>query len=126
MEGVFAFLDVLLGGAALIVKAHHPVRLHWQAGDDEADLRKQIARVPFDLGDNTAFLAPGRRLIVEILVDALDLGERGAADVPRQPMRDLLTQDVFGRQSDGVKIARFFQPLVNRRIGKYVMSAHHT
>jgi hypothetical protein len=25
MEGVFAFLDVLLGGAALIVKPHHPV-----------------------------------------------------------------------------------------------------
>ena len=35
-EGVFALLDVLLGGAASIVKADHPVRLHRQVGDDEA------------------------------------------------------------------------------------------
>ena len=97
MEGVFAFLDVLLGGAALIVKPHHPVRLHRQVGDDEADLRKQLARVPFDLGDNTAFLAPGRRLIVEILEEPFDLGQRRSPHGPRQPMGDLLAQDIVGR-----------------------------
>jgi len=29
---------VLLGGAALVVEAHHSVGLHGQVGDDEADL----------------------------------------------------------------------------------------
>ena len=30
VEGVFAFLDVLLGGAALVIEPHHPVWLHRQ------------------------------------------------------------------------------------------------
>ncbi|MCK9991773.1 MAG: hypothetical protein Dbin4_00293 [Alphaproteobacteria bacterium] len=38
VEGVFALLDVLLGRAALIVEQHHPIRLHGQVGDDEANL----------------------------------------------------------------------------------------
>lgn len=31
-EGDFAFFDVLLGGAALVMEPHHPVRLHQQVG----------------------------------------------------------------------------------------------
>lgn len=73
VEGVFALLDVLLGRAALIVELHHPIQLHGQVGDDEADLWKQLAQVPFDLSDHPAFLAPGRRLIVEILEEPFDL-----------------------------------------------------
>ena len=63
-KGILAFLDVLLGGAALIIEPHHPIRLHGQVGDDEADLWKQLARVPFDLGDHTARLVPGCGLIL--------------------------------------------------------------
>lgn len=74
MEGIFAFLDLLLGRAALIVEPHHPTRLHGQVGDGEADHRKQLARVPFDLGDNTARLVPGCGLILEDVVEALPLG----------------------------------------------------
>ena len=55
---VLAFLDVLLGGAALIVEADDPVRLHWQVGDNEADAREQFAGMPFDFGDDTARLVP--------------------------------------------------------------------
>lgn len=76
MEGVFAFLDVLLGGAALVVEAHHPVWFHRQVDDDEADFGEQVARVPFDLGDRPARLVPGCRLILEVFVEALDLGLR--------------------------------------------------
>jgi hypothetical protein len=38
VEGVLALLDMLLGGAALIVEPHHPIRFHRQVCDDEADL----------------------------------------------------------------------------------------
>lgn len=52
-ERRIALFDVLLGGAApLVVEPHHPVRLHRQVGDDEADTREQFARMPFDLGDH--------------------------------------------------------------------------
>ena len=69
---MLAFFDVLLSGAALVVEPHHPVRVHRQFGDDEANTRKQLSRVPFDLGDHPARLVPGRRLILEVLVEAFD------------------------------------------------------
>jgi hypothetical protein len=31
-----SLLDMLLGGAALIVETHHTIRFHGQVGDDEA------------------------------------------------------------------------------------------
>jgi hypothetical protein len=39
-EGVIAFLDMLLGGAALVIEPHHPLGLHGQVGDDEAHTGK--------------------------------------------------------------------------------------
>ena len=77
--------------------------------------REQLARMPFDLGDHPAFLVPGRRLILEVLIEALDLGLRGSPDRARQPMRDLLAQDVARRQPDGVEITCLFQSFVERR-----------
>ncbi len=52
-----AFLDMLFGGAALVVESNDPVRLHRQLGDHEAylweaDLREQVTRMPFDIGDD--------------------------------------------------------------------------
>jgi hypothetical protein len=49
---------VLFGGAALVVEAHHPVRVHRHIGDDEAHFWEQLARMPFDLGGDTAGLVP--------------------------------------------------------------------
>ena len=74
MEGVFALLDMLLGGAAPVVEPDHPIRLHRQVGDDEADLGEQLARMPFDLGDHAAWLVPTLSLILEVLVEPLHLG----------------------------------------------------
>lgn len=36
-EGVFALLEEPLGGATLAVESHHPIGLHGQVDDDEAD-----------------------------------------------------------------------------------------
>lgn len=49
--------------AALVVEQDHPVPLHGQIGDDEADLWEQLARMPFDLGNDTVRLVPTPRLI---------------------------------------------------------------
>jgi hypothetical protein len=102
---------VLLGGAALVVEAHHPVRVHGQVGDDEADFWEQLARTPFCLGGDTAGLVPGCGLILEVVIEALDLGWRGAAEGAGQLMRDPRTQDGIGGRPDGVEIARFLQLL---------------
>lgn len=49
-EGMFGFLDVRLGGAALVVVPHDPVGVLGHVGDDEADFWEQLARMPFNLG----------------------------------------------------------------------------
>ena len=110
-----AFLDILLGVATLVVEAHHPVRVHRHIGDNEADFWEQLARMPFDLGDQPAWLIPALRLILDVLEDTLDLGWRGAADGAGQSMRNLLLKHCIGGQPDGVEIARLFQPRVDRR-----------
>jgi hypothetical protein len=115
VEGVFAFFDVLLGGAALVIEAHHPVGFHLQVGDDDTLAGEQFARMPFDLGNHSARDLPGLRLIVEIDEKPLDLGQRGPPHGPRQPMRDLLSQDVAGGQSDGIEIASLFKARIDRR-----------
>lgn len=73
-ESVFTLLDVLLGGAASIVEAGDLVRLHGKVGDDEADLREQLARMPFDLGNDPARPVPGCGMILELLVKPIHLG----------------------------------------------------
>jgi hypothetical protein len=75
VEGILALLEVLLGPAALIVEPHHPIRVHRQVGDDVADLWEHLARMPFGLRDGPALLIPGCGLILEILLEALDLGQ---------------------------------------------------
>jgi hypothetical protein len=80
VDCMLAFFDALPGsvclhareGAALIVEADDPVRFHRQAGDHKSDTGKQLARMPFDFGDNPAWLVPGCRLILELAVDALN------------------------------------------------------
>lgn len=58
-------LEMLLGGATLIAEPHHTVRLHRQVGDDEAGMREQLVRMPFDFGDYPALLIPALRLILD-------------------------------------------------------------
>ncbi len=53
-----SFLDMLFGGAALVVEPNDPVRLHRRVGDDKADLREQVTRMPFDPGDDPPWFVP--------------------------------------------------------------------
>ena len=73
-EGILALFDLLLGRASSVVVAGDLIGLHGQVGDDEAHAGEQLARMPLDLGDDAARLVPGRSLILEVLVKALDLG----------------------------------------------------
>ena len=57
-DGVLAFLDMLLGGAALVVEPKQFFGCKWNIGHDEAKAREQLAGVPFDLGNHLTGLAP--------------------------------------------------------------------
>jgi len=52
--GPFAFLDPLLGRAALIVERHDPLGWARQVRHDEADAGIEFARMPLDLGHDAA------------------------------------------------------------------------
>ena len=92
---MLALLDVLPGGAALVIEPNHPVWFHRQVGDNETHTGEQLTRVPFDPGDDAALLVPGRRLIVEIHEEPLHPGPGGPPHGPHQPMRDLFPEPVF-------------------------------
>jgi hypothetical protein len=96
VEGILALFDVLLGGASLVMEAHLTIGLHRPIGEDEVHAGEQIARRPFDLGYHQAFLVSRRGLLVEIDEEAFDLGQREPPYGPRQPMHDLLPQDIAG------------------------------
>ena len=66
VQGIFAFLDPLLGGAATVVKVNHPLGLCAHIGHDETDSRKEFAAMPLDLGNHPARPVPTGGLIVEI------------------------------------------------------------
>jgi len=86
---VFAFLDVLLRFASLIVEGHHLLGWAAQIGDDEADTGNQFPRMPFNLGNDTAFLVPRSGLhlakcFTEINGGTLEIESTlGAADLSR-------------------------------------------
>ncbi len=62
VQGVLAFLDPLLGGAASIVKVHHPWSLCTHIGDNETDPRKEFALMPLNLGNHPTSPGPNWRL----------------------------------------------------------------
>ncbi len=59
LEGVFASLDMLIGGAAPVVEADHPIRPHGKVGYNEDDTWEQLFRIPLDLRDHKALLVLG-------------------------------------------------------------------
>lgn len=95
---LLAFLDVLLGGAALVVEADDPVRFHRHVGDHEAHAREQLAGMPFHLGDDPTGLVPGCRLILEVAVDALNAFWR-ISHRPLEQIRDFALKNAVGAQA---------------------------
>ena len=90
----------------------------WQVGDDEAQAGEQLPRMPLDLRDHAAFTLPALRLIMEVLVEALDPGLRGPPHWPGQAVRDFLPQHGIGGQPDSVEIACFFKAFIDRGNGE--------
>ena len=82
LDGVLALLDVLLSRAAPIVEGHHPLGRPAEIGDDEPDTGKQLAGVPFDLGDDPPRLIPGPGLVAETCIKASHIVRRPADRTP--------------------------------------------
>lgn len=58
IDRLIVFLGMPICCAALIIELDNPVCLYRQVGDHKSDTGKQLARMPFDFGDNTARLLP--------------------------------------------------------------------
>src|SRR5690242_9146432 len=69
-------------GPGLVIEGDDALGRACQIGDDEADARVQLARMPFDLGHDVAPLVPALRLIAEA-------GKIAAHLVRRSPNRAL-------------------------------------
>ena len=110
LERILALLDMLLGGAPAIVEGHHA--LVWQAaiGNDEADRRKQFARVELDLRHDPAGVRPAFRPVVEAGVEAHDMVRRSTGATLCQPVDPLV--------QFGIIPALGFQKIEQRRVGK--------
>jgi hypothetical protein len=64
-NGVIAFFDPLLRGAALVVKRLNPLGWPRHVGHDEPDARMQFVKVPLHLGHNPAWLGSRSGLVTE-------------------------------------------------------------
>jgi hypothetical protein len=87
VDGLLAFLDVLLGGATLIMEVDDPVGVHWQVGHDKADPRERFAGMPLDFGYDPPGLVPRCRLIFHVAVEAPHMVRRSSHRTLEQ-MRD--------------------------------------
>src|SRR5207253_1281327 len=81
-------------------------------GDDEADARNKLARMPLDFGDYSARLGPACRLIGEIGMEPANL-VRGSPDWPLEQIPDPPLQDGVFRQTYGVFDPFGFEELVD-------------
>src|SRR3954454_25371389 len=82
MDRSLAFLDPLLARAALVVEGDDTLGGTAHVGDDEADARNKLARMPLDFGNHPARLGPACRLVGEIGVVPPDLARRSSRTVP--------------------------------------------
>jgi hypothetical protein len=69
-DRALAFLDPLLARPALVVEGDDVLGGARHVGDDKADARVKFARMPFDLGDDTAGFCPASGLIGEVRLRA--------------------------------------------------------
>src|SRR3954447_17373723 len=112
LDRILPFFDVLLACAALVLEGDNTLGRARQVGDDEADARIQLARMPFYLGHDMARPVPALRLIAEAGVVPSHL-VRWSPDWALQQISDLILQDLVGRQPDRVACALDFEELVN-------------
>ena len=113
-DRVLAFSDPLLRRAAPVVERNDPFGGTGQVGDDEADPRIQLPRMPFDLGHNTPGLAPACGPVAEAGEVPSDF-MRGAAPRTAQQVANAVLKHLVPRQSDRVTETFSLQILVDLR-----------
>jgi hypothetical protein len=116
VKGVFAFLDVLLGGAALVVKPGDPVRLHRQVGDDEADAGNSSPGCHSILAITRRGLSQLCRLILEVLVEALHLG-RMLRLSHAEAVLERLEHEALEAKTDSTRVRAL--ELIGRHLGMF-------
>jgi len=121
-EGVFAFLDILLGCSTPVVKLKHPFISNRQGCDHKTHARKQLARMPFDLGDDPARLAPAFCLIGEVGIMAFHLGRWPSPSALEKVSYPSL-QNLVGAKPDGIAEIIGFQIVEQLRDGEGGVSA---
>ncbi len=104
LDGVLAFLDVLLRFTPLIVESNHPLGGARQVGDDKADTRTEFTRVPFHLGHDTTLPVPASGLIAEAGILAQDMVGR-TADGSCEQVGDACLKNRVGLETDSVLVA---------------------
>lgn len=70
--------------------------------------------MPFDLGDDAALVLLALCLVMEVLAEPLDHGQRRSPHKPCQPVRDPLAQGAGGGQPDGAEPDRLFKSRIDR------------
>src|ERR1700757_3353862 len=91
-DRALALFDPLLTGPALVVEGNDILGEPCHVRHDEADTRIEFARMPFDLGDDAAWLRPASRLIGEVRIGTAYFVRR-SPNRARQNMADPFLQD---------------------------------
>ena len=107
----------MFASAALVVEGDDVLGWPGHVGDDEAYARVEFARMPFDLGDDTARFRPGSGLIDEVRVEAAHLVRR-TPDRAREQVANPLLQDAVGGKPDRIFDALGLQVLLDIGIGE--------
>jgi hypothetical protein len=89
----------------------------WPFGDNKADTMVQLARMPFNHGDDAAFLVPRSSLIAEAGMEKADMVWR-TANGARQQMGDALLENLVRLEADDVQETLVLQKLINVRCGE--------
>src|SRR5262249_43088857 len=103
--------DPLLACTARVVKGDDPLGRARQVGDDKADARIKLARMPLDFAI-TRRLRPASGLIAEISIEPPDFIWR-SSDRTLQQVADPALQDLVGRKPDRIFDPLGFQKLVD-------------
>ncbi len=98
----------------MVVEGHDALRRPRQVGDDEADPRAKLARMPLDLRYHPPGFLTALRLIAEAGVVAAHLIRRSTHRALEE-VANLALQDVVGRQASH---ALGFEELVNLRVSE--------
>src|SRR5262249_4419876 len=116
-DRALSLFDPLLCCAAPVVESDDPLGRPRQVGNDEADARVQLARMPLDFGHNAARLAPALCLIAETGEVASHL-VRWPTDRTLEQVPDPALQYAVGRKPDRVADPLGFEKVVHLGTGK--------